>query len=206
MKIGFLGGTFNPIHNGHIAMAQKAQATFGLDKVFFLPTGDSYMKHNVTPKELRLKMVCAAIEDMDEFAISDVEINSTGPSYTSETLKKLHYLYPDDDIYFIMGEDSLLAIHLWKNYEKIFDLAKIIVAYRADGSCLAGEDKKELKALISQYEKAYSAQIFVMDFDCLISSSSIRDRFFCGQSVCGEIHPKVERIIRDYQLYQSHDE
>ena len=206
MKIGFLGGTFNPIHNGHIAMAQKARKHFGLDKVFFLPTGNSYMKQNVTDKELRLKMVCAAIEEIDEFSVCKLEINTAGPSYTSDTLDKLHYLYPEDEIYFIMGEDSLLSIHLWKNFEKIFKLAKLIVACREDGVNCVSEESKGLMAVISEYEKLYNAEIFVMDFSCKISSSLLREKVFRGESVRDEVSPKVEKIIQEFQLYQSHDE
>ena len=130
MKIGIMGGTFNPIHNGHIIIAQKAYALVPLDKVLFMPSGTSYMKKNVLETSKRIAMVDLAISSYPNFALSTLETDRTGNTYTSETLEILTKLEPDSQYYFIIGADSLFQIESWRKPEKIFALSTLICAVR----------------------------------------------------------------------------
>ena len=127
-KIGILGGTFNPIHNGHLLLAEQARCFYGLDQVLFIPSGCSYMKRQeeILPGEIRFQMVQLAIADNPYFCVSDMEIVREGNSYTCETITRLHAQYPEDELYYIVGADTLFQMEFWKNPEQIF------TRYRAD--------------------------------------------------------------------------
>ena len=114
-KIGIMGGTFNPIHNGHVALADAAYKTFSLDKVLFMPSGNSYMKQHVLDNSKRVSMVSKAIESISYFELSTIEVERFGNTYTSETLQQLTQQNPDVQYYFIMGADSLFHIEKWKD-------------------------------------------------------------------------------------------
>ena len=121
-KIGILGGTFNPIHNGHLLLAEQARCFYGLDQVLFIPSGCSYMKRQeeILPGEIRFQMVQLAIADNPYFCVSDMEIVREGNSYTCETITRLHAQYPEDELYYIVGADTLFQMEFWKNPEQIF--------------------------------------------------------------------------------------
>ena len=121
-KIGILGGTFNPIHNGHLLLAEQARCFYGLDQVLFIPSGCSYMKRQeeILPGEIRFQMVQLAIADNPYFCASDMEIVREGNSYTCETITRLHAQYPEDELYYIVGADTLFQMEFWKNPEQIF--------------------------------------------------------------------------------------
>ena len=116
-KIGILGGTFNPIHNGHLLLAEQARCFYGLDQVLFIPSGCSYMKRQeeILPGEIRFQMVQLAIADNPYFCVSDMEIVREGNSYTCETITRLHAQYPEDELYYIVGADTLFQMEFWKN-------------------------------------------------------------------------------------------
>ena len=114
-KVGIMGGTFNPIHNGHLTLAQCAQKQIGLDKVLFMPSGISYMKKNVLDPQKRADMVHLAIKDNPDFELSLIEVQKSGNTYTCETLEILTSNNPDTQYYFIMGADSLFQIEQWRN-------------------------------------------------------------------------------------------
>lgn len=130
MKIGIYGGTFDPIHNGHTKLAENAKRIFGLDKVIFLPSGDSYMKSNVLPGWRRYHMVCLALTGRDGLDVSDLEIRRDGPTYSYETMEEFHSVYPKDELFFLMGEDSLRMIELWKEPARLMEQCSLIVARR----------------------------------------------------------------------------
>ena len=115
-KVGIMGGTFDPIHNGHLVIAQAALDTMNLDEVLFIPSGTPYLKDltTVLSKKERVSMTGLAIEDNPGFALSTIEIDREGNSYSYETLEELKKQNPDVEYYFILGADSLLYLEKWK--------------------------------------------------------------------------------------------
>lgn len=132
MKIGILGGTFNPVHNGHMVLAEEAREKIGLDKVIFIPTCLPPHKDSsdVISGEHRLKMLEMAIKEKSYFAVSDIEIKRRGNSYTIDTIKELKKTYSEDQLFFIIGSDLLNYFNDWKDLDQIRQLVKFIVATR----------------------------------------------------------------------------
>lgn len=195
-KVGIMGGTFNPIHTGHLIMAEHAYDSFGLDEILFIPTGNSYMKSDVLDKETRAKMVSLSIEDNPKFAMSDIEISKNTPSYSFETIRELKQLNPGNDYYFIVGEDSLRSMKDWVHPEKIFSEITVLVARRPYVSI----DK--LMDVIEFYESTYNADIQVIEMNNIdISSTEIRNRVSEGKSIKYMVHPKVLDFIQSHNLY-----
>lgn len=129
-KTGIMGGTFNPIHNGHLFLASKSFEMLELDKVLFIPSGNSYMKTNVLTAQKRVDMVRLAIEPYQQFELSLIEVEREGNSYTCDTLEYLTIENPDTCYYLIMGADSLFQIERWRHPEKIFSFSKIVCTVR----------------------------------------------------------------------------
>lgn len=129
-KIGLFGGTYDPIHVGHIEIANKAMDELNLDTIYFIPTGKSYFKENVLSSDIRLNMVKSAIDSNDKFKLSDCEIKRAGNTYSIDTVKFFKKQFPDDELFFIMGMDSFRLFHKWKSYKDILELATLVVAPR----------------------------------------------------------------------------
>lgn len=132
MKIGILGGTFNPIHIGHLILAEEAGEKLSLDRLIFVPAYLPPHKDNsgIAPAGERLKMVRLAIKDNRNFFVSDIEIRRDGRSYTIDTLKGFKKNYPKDDLYFIIGSDLLKYLEEWKELNEIISMVKFITATR----------------------------------------------------------------------------
>jgi len=132
MKIGILGGTFNPVHIGHLILAEEAREKLGLDKVIFIPTALPPHKDNVNiaPAEDRLKMLKLATKSNKYFSVSDIEIKRQGRSYTIDTIKALTNKYKNDELYFIIGSDLLKYLNEWKDLSQILKMVKFIAATR----------------------------------------------------------------------------
>ena len=128
MKIGILGGTFDPPHNAHKEIAYRALEQFGLEKILFIPSGISWQKNDVSDYESRYNMTKLLIDGNSSFEISDIENNLNEPSYTIETLKKLNYI--KDDTYFILGADAASGITSWNSYKELDKYTKFLVAPR----------------------------------------------------------------------------
>lgn len=169
MKICISGGTFDPIHKGHIEIAKIALSQFNLDKVIFMPTGNSYMKSDVTPSIHRYNMLKLAIEGIDKFEISDLEIKRAGYTYTKDTVVFFKENYPDDELYFLIGTDTLFMLEKWYMPEYLFKNLIFIVAKRGDADSVAKAE--ELK-------EKFNADIRFMHNDIIdISSTEIREEF-----------------------------
>ncbi|TGD90652.1 nicotinate-nucleotide adenylyltransferase [Mycolicibacterium sp. CH28] len=126
-RLGVMGGTFDPIHNGHLVAASEVADLFELDEVVFVPTGQPWQKsREVTPPEDRYLMTVIATAANPRFSVSRVDIDRGGPTYTSDTLRDLRSLNPDTDLYFITGADALASILSWQNWAELFALAKFI--------------------------------------------------------------------------------
>lgn len=197
-KIGIMGGTFNPIHYGHLMLGETAYEQFGLDKVLIMPAKNPYYKSisSNIKEENRVEMIKCAIADNDHFQFSDVELQREGNTYTVDTLEHLTSQYPDVDFYFILGADSLYHIETWKNAAKILSLAKIVAASRADA----------FSAIDSQIEylnDKYDAEVLKLNSPNLeISSSYLRKQLKEGRSCRYLLPDAVLAYIKEKKLYE----
>ncbi len=202
-KTGLLGGTFDPLHIGHLIIAEAAFDAFGLDDVILMPSGHSYFKddlgYTVTPSEIRLKMTQLGAQDNPHFKVSDMEVLRPGNSYTCETIEALCRENPDTDLYYIIGADTVLSIPLWKNPEVIFENTTILAALRED-QVLPGEFAAGIEAL----RERYHASVYTLEIPNIgISSSDIRKRVKQGRSVHYQVPNEVERYIIETGLYRG---
>ncbi len=198
-KIGILGGTFNPIHIGHLLMAEHAREYAGLDYIIIMPSGISYLKANtgVLPGEVRLKMVDLSIADNPYFLSSDIEILREGNTYTYETLLQLKELYQSADFYFIVGADSLFSMERWVKPDIIFENCTILAAGRNNAS------EEELLQKKQYLEEQYHAKIMLMDFpEIEISSTHIRQCVQDKKSIRYMVKEEVLNYIEENHLYQ----
>ncbi len=199
-KTGIIGGTFNPVHIGHLILAENAYANLGLDKVIFMPTGRSYLKdpEQILDASKRLMLINAAIEDNDHFESSDYETKKPGNTYTAETLSEFNKLYPYEEFYFIIGEDSVYNIETWYRPEVIFANCVLVVAPRGH------EPDDKLIDIKKHLEERYGARIELLSTpDIDISSSMIRERLNMGKTVRYYVPSRVERLIAENGFYRS---
>lgn len=197
-KIGILGGSFDPIHMGHLNIAQSAYLEYGLDEVWFIPAGHSPNKNEreMTSAEVRAKMVSLAIEEYPHFKMSRIELDAEETSYTYRTLTKLKEQYPDTRFYFIMGADSLDYFESWKHSEIICEKAVVLAAVRDD------MDLTRVEGKIEYLETLFNAEIYpIKGGRTDISSTEIRR---CVQDDIHEISLLPEAVwkyIREQGLY-----
>jgi nicotinate-nucleotide adenylyltransferase len=199
-KYGILGGSFNPIHLGHLILAEQAMNLFRLDKVIFIPTTDNPLKEKLcsTSKYDRYNMTCLAVSDNERFEVSDIELNNTGYSYTIDTAEKLIKEDVNAKYYFICGADIIFNLERWKDYKKLFGLIAFIAAYRN------GYDDEKLKNEIKRLKESYNADIEVIKTPTIdISSTQIRNVIKEGGSVKYLIPQKVYDYIKSNGLYKE---
>lgn len=197
-KIGIMGATFNPIHYGHLMIAEDARNYCKLDEIIFVPSGNSYMKENahILPGHLRLEMVKLAIFSNPCFSCSDIEIKRGGNTYTYETLSEFHQMYPKDELYFIMGADNLFSVERWKNSEQVLQSCTLIAASRG---VVAFES---LKKQAIHLEKDQNARVILLPERKMdLSSTEIRQRILKGQSARYMTPERVCDFIGEKQLY-----
>lgn len=197
-RIGIMGGTFNPIHQGHLILAETAREYCELDEVLFIPSGNSYMKASdeILDGETRISMTALAIEDNPYFTLSSIEVEREGATYTCDTIRELKERNPSAEYYFIMGADTLFTIEKWKNSEEILRKCSLIVESRDE------KDASELKEKASELQKKYQAYIIVLpERKVDISSTEIRNRLEKGESVRYMIPDKVLSYIEKNNLY-----
>lgn len=192
MQIGILGGTFNPVHSGHLAIAQNVLEEFCLDKVVFVPSCSPPHKKSpdIAPAGERFKMCTLAIQNQKAFTVSSLELERGGRSYSIETIKEFHNLYGrESKLYFIIGLDAALDIATWKKSEELLRSCEFIVVPRP-GFDAAGISKKFS-------EKIKLARTPGPD----ISSADIRGRLKKGGSINNLVPPEIEAYIRQKKLY-----
>ena len=144
-RIGIMGGTFDPIHAGHIAMAKAAAVSGALDRVLILPSGNPPHKKGITPAEDRWRMVCAAVAQEPLLEPCRLEVDRTGVIYTVDTLSELHAIYPEAELFYIIGEDTLLELKNWRQYERVITLCTFLICPRsipASPEALAAEEAR----------------------------------------------------------------
>ena len=207
MKLGLFGGTFDPIHNGHLSMAAACADELALDQVVFIPAGDPYHKSVATrtPAAKRLAMVEAAISGDVRFAASDIDMVREGATYTVDTLQILRQYYPNAEIWWLMGMDSLLSMHTWHRYQDIFKLANVAVAARNDEKIQ--QVAPEMRALVaqglSQATSASKGQLRLLQWQPEdISSTQIRNAVKSGLAIDGWVPKPVRDYISTHGLYR----
>ena len=199
-KVGIMGGTFNPIHNGHLLLAESAREAFGLDEILFMPSGNSYMKDaaSILDGKTRAYMTELAIEGNPFFRLSRMELERKGPTYTCDTLSQLKRQEGACQYFFIMGADNLFILEKWKDVEYIFQNCVIAVAARGD------EPDGEIRRRAELLKKRYQADIRLLSERRIdISSLEIRERLQKGQSVRYLLPDSVLAYIAREGLYQS---
>jgi nicotinate-nucleotide adenylyltransferase len=192
-KIGVLGGTFDPIHMGHLVLAEQVREQFQLEQVIFIPSASPPHKteQKLSPANHRFEMTKLALEGNRFFSVSDIELKREGLSYTVETLRKLKELYNDSEIYFLTGSDVLDEITTWKDPEEIYKLARIVIAVRP------GFDEFDPDNYFAK--KSIIARITGVD----VSSTQIREKVRKGESVKYLVPSRVEEYIRKENLYAT---
>lgn len=199
-RIGLFGGTFDPVHNGHIRMAQSFADELSLESVVFLPAGDPY--HKSTPRTAaahRLEMTRLAAEADGRFAVSDCDIVREGATYTFDTVQIFRQQFPQAQLWWLMGMDSLLQLHTWKKWQALVRQIRIAVAAR-EGEQLAAAPA-ELRSWIAQALQEGTLHLLQAPLNP-ISSTEIRGRLKNGQSADEWLDPKVAAYIRRHGLYR----
>lgn len=199
-KTGILGGTFDPIHLGHLITAENAWEAAGLDEVLLVPTGCSYFKadQKVTSAGQRYEMTVLAAAGNPHLRVSDIEVRRPGNSYTAETLSELKRQNPEDQLYYIVGADTLVMMSMWKDPQLIFDSCTLLVETRQDEVGSAGllEEAEKLR-------EKYGAEIRMLPSRSIeISSTEIRKRVRMGQSIHYLVPDPVEAYIQEHGLYR----
>ncbi|MBO7333503.1 MAG: nicotinate-nucleotide adenylyltransferase [Lachnospiraceae bacterium] len=201
-RVGIMGGTFNPIHLGHLLIAESAYEAFDLDEILFIPCGKSHLKEDVLDAKTRISMIGEAIEDNPHFALSTIEVEREGYSYSYETIAELKAKNPHVEYYFIVGADSLMYMDNWMKPEGIFNEVTVLVASRKGTS--VEELNKKIDELKAKYEKADIRVLPISNTD--ISSSEIRERVKEGKSIRYMVHYKVIEFINKNHIYSKEND
>ena len=196
MKTGLFGGTFDPIHNGHIKVAQVAKDRLELDRILFIPAGDPPHKADkkITAKEDRLSMVELAVQDSGAL-VSDWELCRAQKSYSVDMIKHFMEVYPEDELYFIIGADSFYDLPSWWHYRELLTLCSFIVIARPD------TEKDKLLARFEGTEtppRVYFLEDILMD----ISSTRIREMVSEGKNISRLVPRPVQNYIENRGLYR----
>lgn len=189
-RLGVMGGTFDPIHNGHLVAASEVRQHFELDEVVFVPTGEPYQKRDVSAAEHRYLMTVIATASNPDFTVSRLEIDREGPTYTIDTLRELRATRPDTDLFFISGADAVAQILDWKDAQELFSLAHFVAVSRP-GHPLT------VTGLPEQH-------VSLLEVPALaISSTDCRSRVGRGFPVWYLVPDGVVQYISKYHLYRS---
>ncbi len=219
MKIGIYGGAFNPLHYGHLRTAEEIFEIFYLEKVLFVPSGNTpFDKPDLVKKSHRFEMVKAATQDNPHFEVSDIEIKTRGKSYTIDTIKKLRDKYKGGGLYFILGIDAFLDLPSWKQPNRLIDLTNFVVTSRPghafvdllSSPYLKDIPEKIFKELdkglrheisfdISKRQKVYLCKVT----DLNISSSYVRNLIMLGKNIKYLLPDSVKSYIISHELYKN---
>ena len=190
MRLGVFGGTFDPVHNGHVAAAVNARRAMALDRVLVVPARDPWQKQDraLAPGDARLAMLEAAMEGVDGVVVSRMELDRPGPTYTADTFEELHGQYSDADLFLIVGADAAADLATWDRQKVIRDLATIVIVSRADieEPGAPGPDWRVEHVRIPPLA---------------ISSTDLRRRVANGDPLDGLMPPAAIRCLRERGLY-----
>lgn len=194
-RIGVMGGTFDPIHHGHLVAASEVRSWYDLDEVIFVPTGQPWQKSDreVSPAEHRYLMTVIATAANPQFTVSRVDIDRVGPTYTIDTLRDLKKQHPDADLFFITGADALAALLTWRDHDELFDLAQFV------GCTRPGHDLDE-----SSLDGLPADRVQILEIPALaISSTDCRARVHRDEPVWYLVPDGVVQYINKHQLYRE---
>lgn len=199
MNVGVLGGTFDPVHNGHLIVAEEAKARLNLVEVIFVPAGQPWLKTDrpITPAKPRLQMLRLALAEKSYFKLSTMEIERAGPSYTIDTIIELQG-QPNaaDELFFILGQDNLVQLPQWRDAPQLIQKCYLVAAPRP------GSPRPDLKALEASIP-GISQRVMLLDEPHVdVSASAIRDRVARGLSVRHLVPEPVNRYIKENGLYR----
>lgn len=199
-KLGIIGGTFNPIHYGHLVAAEFAREAFALNHIVFVPSARPPHKDlgEILDSQHRLKMVEIAVRDNAYFSVSELEIERRGLSYSVETVADFHRMYPGTEIFFILGIDAFMFMNTWKDTDRLAEMCSMIVVTRP-GYHMNPEDERFAGIPALMWEKI--EVIPIPGFE--ISSSAIRERVEQGKTIKYLLPPGVEQYIYDHNLYKG---
>jgi nicotinate-nucleotide adenylyltransferase len=190
LRLGVMGGTFDPIHNGHLVAASEVAAAFNLDEVLFVPTGEPWQKSEVTPTSDRYLMAEIATAANPRFKVSTVDIDRDGPTYTVDTLRDLRAQHPDADLFFITGADAVTSIAGWKDSADLWSLAKFVAVTRPGH--------------VLDLPEAPAGAIQVLEIPALaISSTDIRSRVLGGKPIWYLVPDGIVQFIAKHGLYSK---
>ncbi|HEY3309521.1 MAG TPA: nicotinate-nucleotide adenylyltransferase [Desulfuromonadaceae bacterium] len=214
MRIGLIGGTFNPVHIAHLRIAEEARELCALDRMIFIPAADPPHKPLTggVPFKQRYEIVRLAISDNPGFELSDIECQRFGKSYSIDTITSIRAEYPDDELFFIIGSDSFLEIGLWHRYAEIFQACNLIVVERPGRPVsdplaalpVAIQGQFRYNSIFNRLE--HEAGITVQFITgCLldVSSSEIRRLVAAGHSIKYLVPPEVEAYIKEQRIYSK---
>lgn len=201
MKIGIVGGTFDPIHNGHLMLGEYAKQLFDLEEIWFMPNGNPPHKSNATIEtqtKHRVEMVQRAIADRNNFKIQLYEVNRKEINYSYLTMEHFCELYPENQFYFIIGADSLFAIEQWAEPARLLKTCTILAAYRDD------KGTRKMEEQIQYLNRKYEADICLLNTTNVdVSSSQIRNMIKNGETIDTLVPETVCAYIKEHRLYQA---
>lgn len=201
-RVGIMGGTFNPIHIGHLIIAEAAYEAYDLDEVLFVPSGISYMKDQseILDAKKRVHMTGLAIEDNPHFALSTIEIDRDGNSYSYETLETLRKQNPNTEYFFLVGSDTLFALETWKHPEILLPSCTILVAVRN------GVPMEKMQEHAKYLEEKFGGSIQLLTTPNIeISATDIRNRIAANRNVKYFVPDSVLQFIEKKGLYKNNE-
>jgi nicotinate-nucleotide adenylyltransferase len=202
MNIGVLGGTFDPIHIGHLRVAEEVVARLDLPRILFMPAGQPWLKlnnaHAISPVQHRLEMVRLGIADNPRFKLSTLEIERRGPTYTIDSVEQLHkQLRQGDEIFFILGWDNLMQLPQWHQPRRLLELCRLVAVPRVDFPL------PDLPALEKELP-GITQRVILFDKPRIdVNASEVRRRAAEGKSISDFVPKPVERYIKEHGLYKK---
>lgn len=199
MKLGLYGGTFDPVHFGHLLLAERCREELGLDEVRFIPAGDPPHKDrsDLTPGKARAEMLEFATAGNPRLVVDRRELGRPGRSYTVDTLAEVKAEFPEAELYFLMGADSLADLPGWREPERILELARVVAVNR-------GRRPAERAALVAVLGEEIAARVIFVHMPAVdLSSTDMRVRAAAERSLRYMTPPAVEAYVRDKKLYRA---
>ena len=198
MICGLIGGTFDPVHLGHIQIAKSALSELKLDRLLFLPDGDPPHKQPIASGPQRLEMLRLACREDSRFEVTDMELKRQGTTYTVDTLRKLKELQPQEELVYLIGSDTLALFPSWRTAEDVARLCRMAVVLRP------GDDKVSILKQQQKLEQTYGLHSCLLSQPGLpISSSMVRDAVEKGEDISGLVPKLVDDYIRKEGLYKD---
>ncbi|APV45512.1 nicotinate-nucleotide adenylyltransferase [Dehalogenimonas formicexedens] len=199
MRLGLLGGTFDPPHVGHLQIAEEARRKLCLDRIVFIPAGLPWVKASmkVSPAQQRLEMIRLATAGKSYYSVSDLEVRRPGPSYTWQTLQELKAQYPGDELYFILGWDNLTSLPSWHHPDRIIQAACLVAAPRV------GSTRPDLHELDARVPGIAARTVILTEPEIDVSATAIRQLVRLGQPVSHLVPPPVAGYISANGMYRD---